>query len=90
MVKAHEATWPKSFKRFFRFGHGNFLKAISIILEGGGQELWGLSETEGDSHKLSAVNPKFLATAGSGGIFLEISLFENPHDRLNLVESLVP
>jgi hypothetical protein len=60
-----------------------FSQSDIYYLGGWRPRIWGLSKEGGDSHKLSAVNPKFLATAKSGGIFLEISLFENPHDLLN-------
>ena len=60
-----------------------FPQSDIYYLRGRWPKIWGLSKQGGDSHKLSAVNPKFLATAKSGGIFLEISLFENPHDLLN-------
>jgi hypothetical protein len=39
----------------------------------------GFNRLQGDSQGLWGVNPKFLATASCGGIFLEISPFEKAH-----------
>jgi len=39
----------------------------------------GFKKLMGDSQGVLGVNPEFLATANSGGIFFEISPFEKAH-----------
>ena len=40
--------------------------------------IWGLAKFLGDYQEFGGVNPKYLATAKSGGIFFEISPFRDP------------
>ena len=44
--------------------------------------MWGLDEPGKDSQGFRGVNPTYSTTAGPGGIFFEISPFENSHDLL--------
>jgi len=47
--------------------------------------MWGLEEPDRDSQGFRGVNPTYVTTARSGGIFFEISPFKNSHDLLQNV-----